>query len=64
MCSCSGPTSPLATFMQAYSGTPAAQDKARDKNHDGMVEPYERVQRQPVAASKAPGTGAIVDITT
>ena len=62
MCSCSGPASPLATFMQAYAATLAAQDKARDKNHDGIVEPDERAT-QPLAASKAPGTGTIVDIT-
>ena len=61
MCSCSSPSSPLATFMQAYSGTLAAQDKAKDKNHDGIVEATERAQ-QPVVASKAPGTGAVVDI--
>ena len=62
MCSCSGPVSPLAKFMQAYAGTPAAQDKAKDKNHDGIVEPQEKAAAA-TPAWNAPGTGLVVDTT-
>ena len=62
MCSCSGPTSPLATYIQAYSGTEAAQEKAKDKDHDGIVEADEKSQPQ-LSAATAPGTGTVLDIT-
>ncbi len=62
MCSCSGPTSPLATYMQAYSGTEAAQEKAKDKNHDGIVEADEKSQASS-PSYKAPGTATVLDIT-
>ena len=49
--------------MAAYSGTQVAQDKIKDKNHDGIVEPDEKTANsQPVTqAAKLPGTGLVLD---